>query len=95
MVRRHPLRQIVGGTREPEQTLIVVERFSMCPAEIPDQSFRFTLLSLPIGRSHHGVEMCSIHEAANVGNPLATETPSIVARVEGLVEMIATAPVGP
>lgn len=57
----------------------------MCPAEIPDQSFRFTLLSLPIGRSHHGVEMCSIHEAANVGNPLATETPSIVARVEGLV----------
>jgi hypothetical protein len=67
----------------------------MCPAEIPDQSFRFTLLSLPIGRSHHGVEMCAIHEAANVGNPLATETPSIVARVEGLVEMIATAPVGP
>jgi hypothetical protein len=57
----------------------------MCPAEIPDQSFRFTLLSLPIGRSHHGVEMCAIHEAANVGNPLATETPSIVARVKGLV----------
>ena len=67
----------------------------MCPAEIPDQSLRFAVSSLLKRCSYPGVEMCSIHEAANVGNPLATETPSIVARVEGLVEMIATAPVGP
>lgn len=51
----------------------------MCPAEIPNQSLRFAVSSLLIGRSYHGLEMCSIHQATNVASPLAAKKTSIAA----------------